>query len=109
MEDANASNAKGRLDRMHAVEDHSRATILALSEALEQSTSREQFVYREAELDDLWRIVSTALDLARNDTRRRDETAQLTDLLAVVQAAHDRVGSDENPRAAAALLRSATA
>lgn len=92
---------------MHAIEDHSAGTILALSDIIERSSSREHLVYREAELDDLWRLVHTTLERARDDTRREREASALEALLAVVAEAHDLVGRDEDPFAAARVLRGA--
>ena len=56
-------------DDINAVEDYSPETLTKLSDALERSTSREHFIYREAELDDLWRVLDTALNEARRDSR----------------------------------------
>ena len=95
------------MNRVHAIEDHSDNTILAMSEIIARSTSREHFVYREAELDDLWRLVHTALEQARDDTRRGRDVQDLAKLLAVVAEAHDLVGRDEDPQAAARHLRDA--
>ena len=89
------------------VEDFSPATLTALIEALERSTTREHFVYREAELDDLWRVVDTALLAARRDTRERERALRLEQLQAIAVEAHDLVGADELPREAAARLRAA--
>lgn len=94
-------------DDVCPVEDLSPATLQALIDALERSTTREHFVYREAELDDLWRVVDTALSAARRDTRERDLALRLERLQAIAVEVHDLVGADERPREAAARLRSA--
>jgi hypothetical protein len=96
-------------DDVYQVEDYSPGTFEALSDALERSTSREHFVYREAELDDLWRILDTALARARRDTRERERAKRIERLQAIAMEAHDLVGADERPREAAALLRTAIA
>jgi hypothetical protein len=92
---------------MCPVEDYSPETLTMLSDALEQSTSREHFIYREAELDDLWRLLDTALGEARRDSRASERAEQLEQLRAITMRAHDLVGSDERPREAAAVLRTA--
>lgn len=94
-------------DDLRPIEDFSPATLAALIEALERSTTREHFVYREAELDDLWRVLDTALRAARRDTRERARADRLARLQAIAVEAHDLVGSDERPREAAARLRAA--
>jgi hypothetical protein len=94
-------------DDIYPVEDYSPETLAVLSDALERSTSREHLVYREAELDDLWRVLDTALGEARRDSRAGALAAQLEELRALTMRAHDLVGSDERPREAAAVLRTA--
>jgi hypothetical protein len=96
-------------DDICPVEDFSAATLSALIDALERSTTREHFVYREAELDDLWRVVDTALRAARRDTREREHALRLEELQAIAVEAHDLVGADERPLEAAARLRAALA
>ena len=94
-------------DCVRAVEDYSAETILALSAVLDRSTTREHLVYREAELDDLWRIIDTALTASRRDSRAAALSERLQRLLALTIEAHDLVGSAELPREAAARLRTA--
>ena len=94
-------------DEIHPVEDYLPETLATLSDALERSTSREHFIYREAELDDLWRVLDTALGEARRDSRAAARVEQLEQLRALTMRAHDLVGSDEQPREAAAVLRTA--
>jgi hypothetical protein len=96
-------------DQAHLIENYSAETVAALCDWLEQSGSREQLVYREAELDDLWRLLDTALADARRDSRRHALASELERLLAVTVQAHDLVGCDEEPLRAAALLREAIA
>ncbi len=94
-------------DDICPVEDYSPGTLAVMIEALERSTTREHFVYREAELDDLWRVVDTALRAARRDTRERERALLLERLQAIAQEAHDLVGAAERPNEAAARLREA--
>ena len=96
-------------DDVCPVEDFSSATLAALIDALERSTTREHCVYREAELDDLWRVVDTALRAARRDTRERERMLRLEELQTIAVEAHDLVGADERPLEAAARLRTALA
>ena len=95
------------LDDMCPIEDYSPETLAMLSDALDRSTSREHFIYREAELDDLWRLLDTALSEARRDSRAGERATQLEQLRALTMRAHDLVGSDERPHEAAAVLRTA--
>jgi hypothetical protein len=91
------------VSQIHAVNDYSGATIAALAALLDRSTEREHFIYREAELDDLWRVIDTALDGAR-DQRDAEAERFLGSLKTLTHEAHDLVGN-EQPHAAAERLR----
>jgi hypothetical protein len=89
-----------------AVEDYSPETLRNLIAHLEQSTAFEHFIYRESELDALWRLLEIAAPgrvVLEADERRRVET-----LLAAARNAHDLV-ADERPLEAAARLRAVLA
>ena len=81
----------------HEVEDASPETIELLADLIEASRTDEQMVYREAELDELWRWIGTGASVASAD--RRDA------VLAEVVAIHDLIEEPENARVAAGRLR----
>ncbi len=91
------------VEEIHAVNDYSGATIAALAGRLERSTQLEHFIYREAELDDLWRLIDTALGAARNQSDAEAERF-LAALKTLTHEAHDLVGN-EQPHEAAERLR----
>jgi hypothetical protein len=82
------------LDELHSVEDLSKATLLALSDRIARSTSEEQFIYRECEIDELWRLLGPAHAPSDNVALR-----------AAVMEVHDLVGVDGDPKRAAERLR----
>ena len=86
-----------------AVEDFSRETLRNLIAHLDASTEFEHFIYRESELDSLWRLLEIAV--AHGGTSA-DEPARsrLEQMLAAAQRAHDLVAA-ERPSEAAACLR----
>lgn len=87
------------------VENFSDLTIQLLADRLQRSKTGEQCVYRESELDELWRLIDIAIKTGDPDGLRDGETlARMRD---AVQRAHDLVGMDERPREAADTLRSA--
>lgn len=88
------------LDEIHDVDDYSEITIRAMIDRLERSTSLEHFVYRETELDEMWRVVDLLLMVAEGAERR-----VLVDLRAAIMQAHDLVGVDAKPLEAAQRLR----
>lgn len=88
------------LDDIHDVDDYTQITIRALIDRIERSTTPEQFIYRETELDEMWRLVDIRL--------RHAEGAERTSLEALrkaIVAAHDLIGMDEKPAEAAQALR----
>jgi hypothetical protein len=87
------------------VDDFGNDTLLQLVERLEQSTRFQHYILREAELDDVWRRVETAVKSAEAEGRKGAPLAQLRGLLAAVMEAHDLVAGGAAD-AAAARLRS---
>ena len=92
-----------KLDEINDIDDFSQITLGALSSRLEQSTTVEQLIYRETELDEVWRLVDIALTFAERE--RDPQSAALARLKAAVMQAHDLVGIEERPIDAAAILR----
>jgi hypothetical protein len=87
------------LDSVHPINDLSLRTLIDLSERIARSTSEEHLVYRESEIDEVWRLLGPSHAAASEDER----TAALR---RVIMEVHDLVGVDSNPTAAAAKLRS---
>ena len=92
------------LNRALPVDDFGNDTLLTLVERLERSSRYQHYILREAELDDVWRHVETALKVAQAEGRQGSETEPLRRLLDAVMAAHDLV-ADGSPLDAAARLR----
>lgn len=91
------------LDDIHDIDDWSQITIWALIDRIQRSAGFEQAVYRETELDELWRV----LDIA-SATAVREADPKASDLLmkkGIVMKAHDLIGVTEDFAAAAALLK----
>jgi hypothetical protein len=85
------------------VEDSSPETLRNLVAHLELSTAFEHFVYREAELDALWRLAEIPLTRGRHELAPEEEEV-LRVVLDAARGAHDMVGA-EQPLAAADRLR----
>ena len=95
-------------DQAHPIDDFTTETLDRLVGRITSSRAEEEFVYREAEMDDLWRIVETALTQAERDRLPATELDHLSGLLRDVRRAHDLVGHghpEADPDAAAQLLR----
>lgn len=91
------------LDDIHPVDDLSQITMRALVDRLQRSTTAEQLIYRETELDEMWRLADIALaEAERNRGADRERLRRIKD---AVMRAHDLVGVDMQPRAAADILR----
>jgi len=93
------------LDDVLPVENFSDLTIQVLADRLHRTKSGEQCIYRESELDELWRLIDIAMRTGDPDGVRDHDT--LARLREIVQRAHDLVGMDERPRDAAGILREA--
>lgn len=85
------------------VEDFSRSTLEAIAAQLDHSTTTEQLVYREAELDAVWSQIDMALRRAELANADPDEIHHLRRLLDAVWEAHNLVGGEDAARAAACL------
>ncbi len=87
---------------MQPVRDCSQSSVHALIQLIERSSAPEHFLYREAELDDLWRQVQTRLETARAENA--DEAVRrLEQQLQAVWDAHNLVAATNAPEAAARL------
>jgi len=85
---------------LQPVKDCSAESIRALVELIERSSAPEHFLYREAELDDLWRQVQTSLAPGPTEPAER---RRVEDMLAAVMDAHNLVADLKGPAAAARL------
>jgi hypothetical protein len=84
-----------------AVEDYGEATLRNLIAHLEVSHSFEHCIYRESELDAVWRLLDIALERGDGATLPRERLLALRE---AVHEAHD-FAADEQPQQAAARLR----
>ncbi len=91
------------LDRALPIDDFGNDTLLTITERLEQSGRYQHYILREAELDDVWRHVETALKNAQAQGLAGPELDELQRLLDAVMAAHDLVAEGSAQEAAARL------
>lgn len=101
------TRASRRVDpgRVVDVADYSRDTLRSVLAHVEVSTTFSHFVYREAEMDTLLRLTTTALDAAEED-RRPNDAQRLHTLLDALVDAHNFVG-EQRPHQAAQRLTDA--
>jgi len=95
------------LDDIVPVENFSDLTIHMLAERMQRSTTQEQCIYRESEMDELWRLIDIAVRAGDPDGLR--DEARLRAMRDAVQRAHDLVGMDGKPKEGAEALRGALA
>jgi len=89
------------LDDIHDIDDYSEITMQAMIDRLRRSRSEEHFVYRETELDEMWRVVDISINRALGGSL---ELAGLNELRRVIECAHDLVGMEGKPVEAAEAL-----
>jgi hypothetical protein len=93
------------LDEIALVKDFSDLTFHALADRMARSSTQAHQIYRECEMDELWRI----LDIAATTAEREglSEAFRLKDKARLVHIAHDLVGDAGDFQGAAEALRSA--
>lgn len=91
------------LNRPLPIHDFSPDTLLSLVERIESSSGFQHFIFREAELDDLWRQVEHALVHAQSQGPEHKDIDRLRILLECVVAAHDLVSVSKKDEAMAQL------
>jgi hypothetical protein len=87
------------------VEDFTDKSLRALIGRIERSRTPEHMVYREAEFDEVWRLVDGALRELRVHGGSDEVATVMERLRAIVMRAHDFVGVDSDVAKAAAELR----
>ncbi|MFN0070758.1 MAG: hypothetical protein ACKVVP_04610 [Chloroflexota bacterium] len=93
------------LTQMISIDDFSNDTLIALADRLEKSTSFQELLVREAELDEIYRRVETALiDATSQDDKY--SASGLQQLFQRVWEAHDLAAEGE-PLEAARRIRQA--
>lgn len=93
------------LDSIFPVDNLSDLTLQTLVDRIARSTSEEHFIYRETELDELWRLADMAV--SRGDLVGHRSPEQVLAMRAAIHRAHDLVGMDGKPLEAAEALRAA--
>ena len=87
------------VDRVVWVDDLTVKTLIALINRLEQTEQLEQFLFREAELDDTYRQADADVRLAERTDAEPETLAQLQRVREIIFAAHDFVGYEKIPEA----------
>lgn len=103
----NVSSLSRSIDTMVEITDTLPDTLSAAATRIAASTAQEHFVYRESELDELWRLADMDYSKARRTSPRAPETKRLQDLADLIHRAHDVLGQDGNTAKAAEILREA--
>lgn len=94
------------IDDIVPIDDFSNETLLALAVRLETSTTFQQLILREVEMDEIFRRVDTVIKGERERGASPESVAALERLHKLVFEAHD-MAADDHPREAAQLLRNA--
>jgi len=94
------------LTELMAIDDFSNDTLISLADRLEQSTTFHELLVREAELDEIYRRVETAMIEARDQGEDKAFQAGLERIYQLVWQAHDLAAEGE-PLEAAKRLRDA--
>lgn len=87
------------VDRVVWVEDLSVRSLIQLIDRLRQTEQMEQFIFREAEMDDAYRRADADLRLAVRVDASQETVDGLERVRALIFAAHDFVGLSDTARA----------
>ncbi|RWA53263.1 hypothetical protein AU476_14485 [Cupriavidus sp. UYMSc13B] len=100
---------------MHAhdltsIDDYSAATLSSICERMAVSREVEHMIYRESELDEVWRLLDADVANAARDRRSAQQLQRrLEAMRSLVIEAHDLVGNDGDTVAARERLGRAIA
>ena len=94
------------LDDILPIENFSDLTIQVLADRMQRSSTQEQFINRESEMDELWRLLDIAVRAGADPDGLRD-SEKLHMMRDLVHRAHDLVGMEGKPKEAAEVLRGA--
>src|SRR5271155_923918 len=87
------------LDFALELDEVNRSLLVALATRIEESTTPEHMIYRELELDQVWRLLEGGEQVAGLST------TQTTEIAAQIEPIHDLIGVHHDVRGAAAQLR----
>lgn len=85
------------VDDIHSIEDYSPETLRELIRRIESSRTLEHMIYRESELDEIWRLLDN--DIVAAATRQGSNAPEVQNLIALrglIVEAHDFIGHDSN-------------
>ncbi|WP_028228535.1 hypothetical protein [Paraburkholderia ferrariae] len=81
------------VDDLHSIEDYSSETLRELIRRVERSHKLEQMIYRESELDEVWRLLDSDIVAASHNSAAAQDLVTLRKLII---EAHDLIGNDSN-------------
>ncbi|MGF6673820.1 hypothetical protein [Paraburkholderia tuberum] len=84
------------VDDIHSIEDYSPQTLRELIGRVEKSSTFEHMIYRESELDEVWRVLDSDIGAAERKGSNAPELATLVALRKLIVEAHDFIGNDSN-------------
>ncbi|CAB3795567.1 hypothetical protein [Paraburkholderia fynbosensis] len=84
------------VDDVHTIEDYSPQTLRELIGRVEKSRTFEQMIYRESELDEVWRLLDSDILTTERKGSNVPELENLVALRKMIVEAHDFIGNDSN-------------
>ncbi|MGF6695730.1 hypothetical protein OKW38_000341 [Paraburkholderia sp. MM5496-R1] len=81
---------------IHSIEDYSPETLRELIGRVEKSSTFEHMIYRESELDEVWRLLDNDIVAAARQGSNVREVQNLAALRNLIVEAHDFIGNDSN-------------
>jgi hypothetical protein len=96
-------------DDLVSIDDYSAPTLRSLIERIAVSNEVEHMIYRESELDEVWRLLDADVARAGRDGLDNEQLLRLLTLRELVIEAHDLIGNDSDTASARERLTRAIA
>ncbi|SIT48819.1 conserved hypothetical protein [Paraburkholderia piptadeniae] len=84
------------VDDLHSIEDYLPETLRQIIERVENSRTFEQMIYRESELDEVWRLLDNDIAGAARNAANPAKGQNLVALRELIIEAHDLIGNESN-------------
>ncbi|AKC69447.1 hypothetical protein [Pandoraea oxalativorans] len=94
-------------DDLVSIDDYSPATLQAISQRIAVSSEVEHMVYRESELDEVWRLLDADVASAGRIGLGDQALSRLLCLRQLIIEAHDLIGNDSDTAGANSRLSQA--
>ena len=95
------------VDILFAIDDYTESTLNDLIARISSSSTLEQLIYRECELDEVWRLLDGSVEIAKKE--QPAAVTRLNNARTLIHDAHDEIGDNMDTHAAITCIQKAIA